>query len=494
MKKFFFLFVFTITCVLSESVYAQVIYNESETTKLRNFLLQDSAEPGVKNYQQLGISQINNINWASVPGLSWNRQTYLLESLSWRNKKLAGDLNLSDFEALEIVYCENNDLSSINLTGSTSIIYLDCYENNLYTLDVSTNVNLTQLCFRYNNLKKVDLSNNTKLTFLCCTGNQLESLDLSGLNKLATLYCVGNKLTELNIKDCVQLKELLCMDNNLTTLNLSNKAYLWDFSCARNNISDLKVDNCRYMVSIDCSNNELQTIDFSGCSELKYIKCIDNLLESIKIDDCLSLEELYCTNNLLNLLKMPVSPSLKIVHCKNNNMDFYTLPKITSENIDFIYYPQNSRSIEADLHYVDLSSYYEIEGFVSRYLWNEYLTLVRPEILENGIFRFEDSFVNKQLICRIENMSFPKLVLRYDVTLTDKVANENVGKNPFSAYASEGYIHITADSPVNVKIYSLNGALLMTKNVEVGRTDIPVERGMYVVSMNNNKGRALVVR
>ena len=495
-NNFFLLYALIITGVFCGNVYAQHPYKDHETTKLHNFLSQESAEPGVKNYQQLGLSQINDVKWSDVPGLSWNNLSSLLERINWSNKKLAGNLDISGFEALRIVSCDFNELTSLDVTDCTSITNLDCFENNLNTLDVSTNVNMTRLCFRYNNLKEVDLSNNRKLTFLCSTGNQLSTLDLSGLDKLETLYCVGNQLVDLNIKDCVRLKEVLCMDNRLTNLDLSDKTYLREFSCARNNISDIKIENCSSLTTFDCSNNELTTIDFSGCGDLLYIKCIGNLLERIKIEDCISLEELYCYNNQIDSLKMPDSRSLKTVHCKNNNMDFYTLPQISSAKVDYIYYPQNIRYIEANISYVDLSAYYEMEGSLSRYVWYDYLTVLRPESVENGIFRFDESLENKQLICNISNTSLSKLVLRYDVTVkSDEVGNNvNPEKNAHSVYASEGYIHAVAASATEVKIFSLKGVLLVAKNVEEGRTDIAVERGIYVVTVNNGKGYMLAVR
>ena len=495
MEKKVFLYAFLIVSVLCGNVYAQAPYRDSETSKLRDFLLQESAEPGVKNYQQLGISQMDDVNWGSVPGLYWHPQKFLLREVYWHQKKLAGDLDLSGFEILKNVYCGVNELNSLNVTGSESIVNMDCPENNLRTLDLTTNVNLEQICFKYNNVTEIDLSNNKKLTYLVCTGNQLEILDLSGLDQLSTCYCVQNHITDLNLQNCKQLRDLWCMYNNLTSLDLSNKRYLRNMSCTKNNISDLRIVNCDFLNSVDCSDNNLQSVDFSGCTDLAIITCINNNIEKLNIEDCVALEELYCYNNKLNTLKLPESPLLNTVHCKNNYFDFYTLPKISSESVSYIYYPQYSRIIEADINHVDFSTYYEIEGFVSRYTWNDYLTLIKPEMVEDGIFSFDESLKNKQLICRIENQSFPKLVLRYDVTVrNDDVANDLAEKKVTSVYASDGYVHIDASSAGEARLYSLHGALLMTKNIEEGLTNIPVKQGLYVVTINKGKGYKLVVR
>ena len=495
MEKKIFLYAFLIVSVLCGDIYAQAPYSDSETSKLRAFLLQESAVPGVKNYQQLGLSRMDDVDWSSVPGLDFHPQTYLLRAVHWNDKKLSGDLDLSGFEILKNIFCGANELNSLNVTGSIAIVNMDCPENNLQALDLTTNINLEQICFKNNNVTEIDVSNNKKLTYFVCTGNQLETLDLSGLDQLSTCYCVQNNLTNLTLNNCKLLRELWCMYNNLTTLDISGKRYLRKVACSKNNISDLNVLNCDFLDSIDCSTNNLQNIDFSGCVELRSINCSNNIVENIKIEDCIILENLFCLNNNLKSLTLPESPVLSILHCKNNYFDFYSLPKISSESVDYIYYPQYYRVIEADINHVDLSTFYEIDGFISRFTWTDYLTLLRPEIVENGIFSFDESLKNKQLICRIENQSFPKLVLHYDVTVTsDDVANVMPEKTINSVYASDGYIHINVSSAGKARFYSLQGALLMTKNVEEGHTNIPVKQGTYVVTINNGKGYKLIVR
>jgi hypothetical protein len=323
----------------------------------------------------------------------------------------------------------------------------------------------------------------------------LETLDLTGLDKLETLYCVNNNLTSLTLTGCTFLRHLWCMFNNLTTLDLSGMRYLREAACCYNNISDLNVVNCDFLDSIDCSYNNLQSIDFSGCVELRSINCANNILENINIDDCKILEDLYCYDNNLSSLTLPKSPVVKTLHCKNNYLNFNTLPKVSFESVNYIYYPQNISFIEADINHVDFSVYYQIDGFLSRFTWNEYLKLLNPEVVDNGVFSFDESLNNKQLICRIHNESFPKLALRYDVTVTsDGVANEIQEKNETFAYASDGYIHINASLAGKAKFYSLYGGLLMTKNVEEGLTNIPVKPGIYVVTINDGKGYKLTVR
>ncbi|HCC53094.1 MAG TPA: hypothetical protein DEQ30_14490 [Porphyromonadaceae bacterium] len=474
---------------------AQDPYDSAETAKLRSFLIQESAEPGIRNYEQLGIEDVNNIKWGEIAGLSWNHRTYLLETINWPNKKLSGNMDLSGFAALKYLSCSHNEIDFVDVTGATSLLRYDLYENNLESVDVTTNPNLTYIRLGYNHIQHVDLSNNPSLTFFCCTNNRVEHLDLSNKAKLQTIYCSENQLLSVNVQNCDRLKEFSCIGNKLTEIDVSNARYLADFSCSRNNISSVNVLNCASLVTFDCSYNEIESIDFSGCVNLLYVKCSDNKLKELCLNDCLLLEELFCYGNLLDSLKLPESPSLRIVNCKQNNLDFYSLPPVLPTFTEYIYYPQNNRTAEMVIDSADLSHYYEIDGFISNYTWNDGPYWIKPEMKENGIFSFEESYLEKQLVCRIENETFSKLVLRYDVVLKElnDVGNENP-ESFFRCYGDKGVVHIVTKAAADVRIFSLNGRVVFSKHLGEGHVTIPLDPGFYVVTLPNNVCYKLLVR
>ena len=63
---------------------------------------------------------------------------------------------------------------------------------------------LTQLWCDYNELTSLDVSKNTALTRLCCAGNQLTSLDVSQNTALITLYCYENQINETEMGKLVE--------------------------------------------------------------------------------------------------------------------------------------------------------------------------------------------------------------------------------------------------------------------------------------------------
>lgn len=55
----------------------------------------------------------------------------------------------------------------------------------------------------------------TILMVLSCENNQLTSLDVSGLRYLTRLHCSGNSLTSLDVSNCPRLEEIYCHANSL---------------------------------------------------------------------------------------------------------------------------------------------------------------------------------------------------------------------------------------------------------------------------------------
>ena len=81
-----------------------------------------------------------------------------------------------------------------------------------------------------NQLTTLDVSKNTELRTLWCSGNQLTDLDVNQNTLLAELDCSGNQLTDLDVSQSIELENLNCSDNQLTSLDLSNNPMLLRFS------------------------------------------------------------------------------------------------------------------------------------------------------------------------------------------------------------------------------------------------------------------------
>lgn len=103
------------------------------------------------------------------------------------------------FTNLEVLYCEGNELTRLNVSKNTKLTRLDCDDNQLTKLDVSKNTELESLSCSYNQLTKLDVSKNTELESLSCASNQLTKLDLGKNKELGHVFCDSKvKITGYN--------------------------------------------------------------------------------------------------------------------------------------------------------------------------------------------------------------------------------------------------------------------------------------------------------
>ena len=496
MKNFFIVCGFIMTEVFGLRVYAiQATYDEVEIAKLSAFLSQESAEPGIANYQQLGLTSMDDIDWGSVKGLHHNSQTFYFDEIRWFSLNLSGHIDLSDFKGLRYVHLHFNDIKSVKVTNCPLLHWLDLYTNDLQSLDVSTNPVLYHLRVGYNNIPTLDLSNNPYLNFLCCTNNQLETLDVSNKSGLHTLYCVGNNLHTLLVDNCTELETFLCDFNQLETLNVINMTNLKIFACSGNEMKDLQLINCVSLEDISCNNNELSDLDFSDYKYLSTINCSKNNITSINLKGCSNLTSLICEYNMLSTLDITDSPLLSTLLCRNNYLSFLTLPLPSEQLTTYTYSPQAYVELEFEYNNVNFTDIYKINDNISRFIWKYGYTTITPLANNEGLFSFDESYIGETIICEALNSALPLLVMHYDVTFTrGETGNVNPETGKPAVYASDQTIHVITGSSATVSIYSLQGKLIMKRKVEAGRTGIPIERGMYVAVVNDQSRHKLIVR
>jgi len=124
------------------------------------------------------------------------------------------------------LYVHNNQLTTLDVSGATSLVGLYAYKNQLTTLDVSKNTALTDLDASGNQLTTLDVSKNTALTDLEVENNQLTTLDVSKNTKLKNLVVFHNELTTLDVSKNTALTDLYVSSNKLTTLDVSKNTAL----------------------------------------------------------------------------------------------------------------------------------------------------------------------------------------------------------------------------------------------------------------------------
>ena len=208
-------------------------------------------------------------------------------------------LNITDltgieaFVSLTVLYCDDNQLTSLDVSACTALGTLSCDDNQLTSLDVSACTALDGLYCANNNLTSLDVSTCTVLTELRCFNNNLTSLNLSTCAALTYLECYNNNLTSLNVSNGIALTDLYCYDNQLTSLDLSICTALTDLECYNNNLTSLDVSICTALIYLDCGYSSLTSLDVSACTALAYLSCYDNNLTSLDVKNGNNINMVY---------------------------------------------------------------------------------------------------------------------------------------------------------------------------------------------------------
>lgn len=172
------------------------------------------------------------------------------------------------FANLKILYCSDNKLTGLDMSGNPALEQLLCYENNLESLNVTKNKKLSKLKCQHNGLKELNLKDNENLTELNCSYNQLTTLDVSKNAKLSILECYNNGMEELNLGDITNLSWLLCAENNLTELDVSKNPYLERLHCRHNKLRRLVIGKNYSLTMLYLMDNQLTSLDLNGKWEI----------------------------------------------------------------------------------------------------------------------------------------------------------------------------------------------------------------------------------
>ena len=233
------------------------------------------------------------------------------------------------FTALTYLNCDQNQLTSLDVSKNTALTSLDCSNNQLTELDVSKNTALIQLWCYDNQLTSL-VSKNTALTYLHCANNKLTSLDVSKNTALTVLQCNNNQLTSLDVSSCTALTYLECHDNQLTSLDVSGCTALTKLSCGWNQLTSLDVSKNTALIELFCYGNQLTSLDVSKNTALTGLYCTDNQLTSLDVSKNTALTDLYCYSNQLTTLDVSKNTALKELSCYRNQLTSLDVSKNTA--------------------------------------------------------------------------------------------------------------------------------------------------------------------
>ncbi|MCL2055512.1 MAG: hypothetical protein FWG90_13925 [Oscillospiraceae bacterium] len=277
-------------------------FSDNDYQKLVDFALQDD------NLSKLGWNFEEPQNWE---GITWNDEAEKrVARIELRSLNLTGNLDISNYTALE---------------------YLQLSQNQLSNLDTSNNIALKSAFLNFNSFTSLDFSNNTALTRLDVQGNtKLTNLDISSSTTLTVLHVRFNHLVNLDVSNSTALTILDVGYNQLTNLDISNNTALTDLRADSNRLTNLNVSNNIDLTILRADSNRLKNLDVSNNINLTSLQADFNLLTSISsLENLNDLDFVKLNHNNLDLDNAEIQRSINII--QNN---------IRKNDGKFIYTPQ----------------------------------------------------------------------------------------------------------------------------------------------------------
>ncbi len=190
--------------------------NKSPWNKFKS-IVEDSSLDGTD--EPNGPDEPDEPNNDAVHFPDANFKAYMVANFDKNND---GEISKDEASLITVISCRERSIQSLEgIQYCTALTSLNCDNNQLTTLDVSNNTALTDLYCHNNQLTTLDVSKNTALTGLYCYNNQLTTLDVSKNTALTSLNCDSNQLTTLDVCKNTALEFLSCSSNQLTTLDVS---------------------------------------------------------------------------------------------------------------------------------------------------------------------------------------------------------------------------------------------------------------------------------
>lgn len=131
----------------------------------------------------------------AIINLNGDQEIQVSEATAFVGAIDCSGLNITDLTGIEAftniisLSCDNNMLTSIDLSNNLALTYLKCDNNHFSALDVSNNIALTDLYCSHTHITSLDLSNNSALVAIDCSNNHLlSSLNLKNGNNINIIF------------------------------------------------------------------------------------------------------------------------------------------------------------------------------------------------------------------------------------------------------------------------------------------------------------------
>jgi hypothetical protein len=401
-------------------------------------------------------------------------------------------------DSLEILACDGNQLSNLDLSQNTLLNWLNCHSNQLTSLDVSQNPLITYLRCHQNQITSLDVSILDSLDWLLCHINSITTLDVSQNSILRFLNCGSNHLTQLDFSNNSALEVVKCNNNDLNSLDLrngNNTSITQLLAHQNDSLFCVSVDNITYsdtawLNPLNTNFNFDTIVSFSNsCSPCQpiYVTEIQSDCDSVVWNGTSYLNSGIYTDSLLTIDGCDSIVTLD-VDITGANLAFTVTP-VSLIAPPFIF-PFNNTT-------PNMGNFDFTWDFGDGTVIPTNNTNITHEYQYNGVYSVKlisEDMVNN---CGIDTLEKPNLINCSggpSLSIAEAFSNLVLYPNPATYMVNIDYG--TEDNFNNHYIEIINnlGQQVFLNTIDASNIQIPVSKGLYFINIRNENNDIIITK
>lgn len=400
------------------------------------------------------------------------------------------------FKNISSLYCNNNLLTSLDISKNTALKTLNCTDNLLTNLDVSKNTMLEFLNISSNHIEIVNIGENNVLESIYASNNKLRSIDISKNKAIKTINIAQNYLTKLDLRQNIALSEININNNLISAIDLNQNTLLKQIDCYNNRLTRIDISNNAVLQKLYCSNNLLLVLNLrnGNMSNLTSMDVSNNPdLACIEVDD-VSLANDYVSQYIWHkdvTANFNLScPSPELVDIPDFNFKIFLLdsPEININNDGEIQRWEAEAVVELiDCRNLNITNLKGIEAFIN---------LKKLSCFGNDLTSIDLSknTALTHLLChnnQITNIDLSKNFLLEDLEIgNNKLSNIDLSKNTALQFIGVGFNKLTSlDINKNISLGALD-----CRNNQLVNLDVSLNTLLEVLVCYDNQITSLDLR
>ncbi len=276
----------------------------------------DTNNDGEIQYDEIQLIKYLNINGSQINDLTGIEAFANLQVLFCNNNVLSS-LNLVQNTHLRYLNCGRNPISSFTAIQAPSVYELICYDTLLTSINIPSNSNLKTLDFgRYLTsspfVSNLNVSSAINLRYLTVTNSQLTNINLTQNSNLKSFQIANSPITSINVSSNINLRSLNLYNVPVSGIDISQNINLQDLTVRNCSFNNLTLQANPNLLFLTLENLPITNLDVSQNLLLCSLTLRNTQVSTLDLSQNINLNSLFCTFN----------PILTYLNIKNGRSQF----------------------------------------------------------------------------------------------------------------------------------------------------------------------------